>query len=151
MFSSSSQAEQVLKVRESVPKQVDKKSGGSQGERVWSSQGGGKDKHLFFSTFLSLLSHLKHFFCFVFFLSLGPELMITQLSLNSVKESEVARSCLTLCNPMDCSLPGSFVHGVFQARVLEGIAISFSRGSFQARDPAQVSHIVGRCFTIWAT
>ena len=81
MFSWSSQAEEVLKVKESIPKQVDKKSGGSQGERVWSSQGGGKDKHLFPSTFLSL-SHLKHLF---FFLSLGPELMITQLSLNSVK------------------------------------------------------------------
>ena len=68
MFSWSSQAEEVLKVRESIPKQVDKKSGGSRGERVWSSQGGGKDKHLFSSTFLSL-SHLKHFFVlFSFFL-----------------------------------------------------------------------------------
>ena len=46
---------------------------------VWSFQGGGKDKHLFFSTFLSL-SYLRHLFCFVLFLSLGPELMITQLS-----------------------------------------------------------------------
>ena len=43
--------------------------------------------------------------------------------------SEVAQSCPTLCNPMDCSLPGSSVHGIFQARVLEWIAISFSRGS----------------------
>ena len=43
-------------------------------------------------------------------------------------ESEVAQSCPTLCNPMDC-LPGSSVHGIFQARVLEWIAISFSRGS----------------------
>ena len=46
-----------------------------------------------------------------------------------VKESEVAQSCLTLCDPMDCSLPDSSVHGIFQARVLEWIAISFSRGS----------------------
>ena len=45
------------------------------------------------------------------------------------KESEVAQSCLTLCDPMDCSLPGSSVHGVFQATVLEWAAISFSRGS----------------------
>ena len=41
-------------------------------------------------------------------------------------ESEVAQSCLTLRDPMDCSLPGSFVHGIFQARVLEGGAIAFS-------------------------
>ena len=41
-------------------------------------------------------------------------------------ESEVAQLCLTLCDPMDCSLPGSFVHGIFQARVLEWVAIAFS-------------------------
>ena len=52
---------------------------------------------------------------------------------------------------MDCSLPGSSVHGIFQARVLEWVAISFSRGSSQHRDQTQVSGIVGRCFTIWAT
>ena len=43
-------------------------------------------------------------------------------------ESEVAQSCLTLRNPMDCSLPGSSVHGIFQARVLEWVAIAFSLG-----------------------
>ena len=41
--------------------------------------------------------------------------------------SEVAQSCPTLCEPMDCSLPGSSVHGIFQARILEWVAISFSR------------------------
>ena len=41
-------------------------------------------------------------------------------------ESEIAQSCLTLCDPMDCSLPGSSVHGIFQARVLEWGAIAFS-------------------------
>ena len=46
-------------------------------------------------------------------------------------ESEVAQSCPTLCDPVDCSLPGSSVHGIFQAIVLEWIAISFSRGSSQ--------------------
>ena len=40
----------------------------------------------------------------------------------------VAQSCLTLCDPMDCSLPGSSVHGIFQARILEWVVISFSRG-----------------------
>ena len=46
----------------------------------------------------------------------------------------VAQSCLILCNPMDCSLPGSSVHGILQARLLEWVAISFSRGSSQPRD-----------------
>ena len=53
--------------------------------------------------------------------------------------SEVAQSCLTLCDPMGCSLPGSSVHGIFQAIVLEWIAISFSRGSTQPRDRTQIS------------
>ena len=44
-----------------------------------------------------------------------------------VKESEVARSCLTLSDPMDCSPPGSSVHGIFQARVLEWVTISLSK------------------------
>ena len=52
---------------------------------------------------------------------------------------------------MDGSLPGSSFHRIFQARVLEWVAISFSRRSSQPRDWTQVSHIVGRCFTIWAT
>ena len=42
------------------------------------------------------------------------------------KESEVVQSCPTLCDPIDCSLPGSSIHGIFQARVLECVAISFS-------------------------
>ena len=67
------------------------------------------------------------------------------------KGSEVTQSCPTLCNPMECSLPGSSFHGFFQAIVLEWIAISFSRGSSQARDRTRVSHIVDRCFTVWAT
>ena len=45
------------------------------------------------------------------------------------KESEVAQSCLTLCDPMECSLPDSSVHGFFQARILEWVAISFPRRS----------------------
>ena len=52
---------------------------------------------------------------------------------------------------MDCSLPGSSVHGIFQARVLEWVAVSFCRGSSQPRDWTQVSCIAGRHFTIWAT
>ena len=59
-------------------------------------------------------------------------------------ESEIAQSCPTLSDPMDCSLPGSSVHGIFQAIVLEWIAISFSRGSSRPRDQTQVSCIVDR-------
>ena len=94
-------------------------------------------------------------------------------------ESEVTQLCLTLSDPMDCSLPGSSIHGIFQARVLEwgakplshlqffvtswttqsmefvrskywnGVAFPFPRGSFQPRDPTQVSHIAGGFFTSW--
>ena len=49
-------------------------------------------------------------------------------SLQSESESEVAQSCLTPCDPVDCSPPGSSVHGILQARILEWVAISFSRG-----------------------
>ena len=51
-------------------------------------------------------------------------------------EGEVAQSCLTLCDPMDCSLPGSSIHGILQARVLERVAISFSR------------HLMGMCIFV---
>ena len=66
-------------------------------------------------------------------------------------ESEVAQSCPTLCDPMDCSLPGSSVHGIFQARVLEWGAIAFFGRSFWPRDWTRVSRIVGRRFTICVT
>ena len=62
----------------------------------------------------------------------------------------VAQSCLTLCNPTDCSLPGSFVHGLSHARTLEWVAISFPRGSSQPRDQTCVSCIARGFFTIWA-
>ena len=55
----------------------------------------------------------------------------------------IAKLCLTLCNPMDYSLPGSSVHGIFQARILKWVAISFSRGSSWPRDQTCVS-CVGR-------
>ena len=63
----------------------------------------------------------------------------------------VTQSCPTLCDPMDCSLPGSSVHEIFQARILEWVAISFSRGSSQPRDWTQVSCTADRFFTDWAT
>ena len=66
-------------------------------------------------------------------------------------ESEVTRLCPTLCNPVDCSLRGSSVHGIFQSWVLEWVAISFSRGFSWPRNWTQVSCIAGGCFTLWAT
>ena len=51
----------------------------------------------------------------------------------------VVQSCLTLCDPVDCSLPGSSVHGIFQAGILKWIAIAFSRGSSRPRDRTHVS------------
>ena len=59
----------------------------------------------------------------------------------------LAQSCLTLCDPMNCSLLGSSVHGIFQARILEWVAVSFSRGYFWPRDRTCVSCIAGRFFT----
>ena len=66
-----------------------------------------------------------------------------------VKESEmlVAQSCLTLCDPMDCSPPGSSVLGILQAGILEWVAIPFSKGSSRLGDQTRVSLIAGRYFT----
>ena len=61
---------------------------------------------------------------------------------------KVTQSCLTLCDPVDCSPPGSSVHGILQARILEWVAYHFSRGSSQHRDQTQVSHIAGEFFII---
>ena len=63
----------------------------------------------------------------------------------------VAQSCPTLRDPMDCSPPGSSVHGIPQARILERVAIPFSRGFPQTRDCTRLSCIAGRYFTVWAT
>ena len=65
------------------------------------------------------------------------------------KKVLAAQSCLTLCDPRDCSLPDSSVHGILQARILEWVAILFSRGSSQPRDQSQVSYIADRLFTNW--
>ena len=63
----------------------------------------------------------------------------------------VAKSCLTLCNLVDWSPPGSSVHGILQARIPEWVAMSFSRGSSWPRDWTLVSCIAGKFFTVWAT
>ena len=60
----------------------------------------------------------------------------------------VAQSCPTLCDPTDCSPPGSSVRGILQARILEWVAMPSSRASFQPRNQTQVSHFAGGFFTI---
>ena len=66
---------------------------------------------------------------------LGPRLRCLVTPRKSAGETP-----LTLCDPMDCSLPGSSVHGIFQARILEWIAISFSRGSSSPRDGTHIPY-----------
>ena len=68
-----------------------------------------------------------------------------------VKVKIVSQSCLTLCNPMDCSSPRSSVHGILQARILEWVAIPFSRVCSWPRNWTWISCNAGRFFTIWAT
>ena len=67
------------------------------------------------------------------------------------RASKVTQSCPTLGNPIDCSLPVSSIHGIFQARVQEWVALSFFRGSSWPSDQTSVSRIADRRFTVWAT
>ena len=60
----------------------------------------------------------------------------------------VTKSYLIVCSPMDCSLPGSSVHGILYTRILKWVAMTSSRGSSQPRDQTQVSHIAGGFFTM---
>ena len=69
----------------------------------------------------------------------------------SQHEVLLAQSCLTLCDPMDCSPTGSSDHGIFQTRILQWVAISFSRGYSQPKDWTWVSFTAGRFFIVWAT
>ena len=73
----------------------------------------------------------------------------TIITANSISiEGEVAQSCPTRCDPVDCNLLGVSAHGILQARILEWIAIFFSMGSSQPRDQTRVSLIGGRRFNL---
>ena len=87
-------------------------------------------------------SVLPNWFLFFFFFLKIAHVLIC-IFLMKVK---VIQLCLTLCNPMDCT-----VRGILQARILEWVAVPFSRGSSQPRDQTQVSRIEGAFFTIWDT
>ena len=61
--------------------------------------------------------------------------------------AQLLQSCLTLCDPMDCNLPGSSVHGILQARILESVATPSSRGSSQPRGQSHISYV--SCICKW--
>ena len=95
----------------------------------------------------------QHFYC-------GGELKEIKNQQNAWGDTEsvsekskvlVGQSCPMLCDTMDCSPPSSSVHGISKARMLEWAAISFSRGSSWPSDRTQVSHTVGRQFTLCTT
>ena len=69
----------------------------------------------------------------------------------SYTKMKVLVTQLCLCDPMDRSPPGSSVHGILQARILEWVVILFSRGFSKPRDQIRVSYIGGRFFTVWVT
>ena len=83
-----------------------------------------------------LLSHFSH---------VGCHFLLQCMKVK--RESEVSQLCPTPSDPMDWSLPGSSIHRILQARVLEWVAISFSRGSSRPRDRTWVSCTAGRRFT----
>ena len=89
----------------------------------------------------SLISVFYYYFC------ICSSFLCPLVDIRKVRKVS-AQLCPTLCDPIDCSLPGSPVHGIFQAIVLEWIAISFSRLSSQPRARTWVSHIVDRGFTV---
>ena len=90
--------------------------------------------------------HIASFYCFqqhCCHIAVGSTLASLK---GACTHAQSLQSCLILCNPMDYSLPGSSVHGILQARILEWVAISFSRGSSGPRDWTQVSWVfcIGR-------
>ena len=89
-------------------------------------------------------------FLWMWLLCISPISGIRQ-HLSLCGEGLVAKSCLTLYDPMGCSPPGSSLHGTFQARILEWVAIPSSRGSSQPKDWTWIFCIAGSFFTDWAT
>jgi len=90
---------------------------------------------LFFGIFISFLYFL---FLFIYFLNVNIFFSLMDNFSGYIKSVFCGKKgscsvCLTLCHPMDCSLPGSSIHGIFQARILEWVAISFSRESSRVR------------------
>ena len=107
---------------------------------------GTKHIHTVVQISLSSVSQIFHFLNYILFSQLLPlwtihlqYIQVVSLCLGLSIGTVHAQSCLTLCDPMDCSPPGSYVYGISQARILEGVAISYSRGSSQTRDQTNIS------------
>ena len=83
--------------------------------------------------------------------ALGSPLYLSRSHSHRMKSVFITQLCATLCDSKDCSPSGYSVHGILQARILEWVAIPFSRGSSWLKDWTQVSHTAGRFFIIWAT
>ena len=110
------------------------------------------NKTIQWQVFLRKLLKLIFSFCVIVTERMGLNfILINYLYTICVYMCLDAQSSLTLCDPMDCSLPGFFIHGILQARILEWAAILFSRRSYGPRNWTQLSYIAGRFFTIWAT
>ena len=115
-------------------------------------------EYLYFKKILNSGSHVFHMhICFTtFFQQYSFDIRIlsifnyvyTHIHIYIHMHAESLKSCPVLCKPMDCSPPGSSVHGILQASILEWVAIHFSRGSSQPGDQTQVSFIASRFFTI---
>ena len=103
----------------------------------------------FFSLLKSEIVKLEIYYSLIMWF--GVITISNKLLTLSESESEVTQSCPTLCDLVDCSLPGSSVHEILQARILEWVAISFSRGSSRPRGRTQVSCIGVRRFNLQAT
>ena len=98
------------------------------------------------STDICVYLSVKDIFC----ISADKETCFQSCCKNSVQFSSFIRLCLTLCDPMDCSPPGSSVHGILQAIMLKWVVVLSSRGSSPSRDRTHIScgsHIVGGFFT----
>ena len=108
----------------------------------------GEDVHVLPTT-NAVPSNLQSFLLdfFVFFWMIWGSSLYILMEYNPGGAGLVAKSCPTLCNPMDCRRPGSSVCRISQARILEQVAISFSRGSSGSRDQTRVSCTAGGFFT----
>ena len=112
------------------------------------------ERHTFLPKWGGAVKAASYYLYFIFKLKKWSEMKVTQSCLIlcvCVWVCEVAQLCPTLCDLVDCSPPGSSLHGILQARILGWVAFPFSRGSSQPRDWTQVSHIAGGFFTSWAT
>ena len=89
----------------------------------------------------------QQYFCYI---STCQELQYEKITCSETLIIIVIQLCPTLCHPMDYSPPGPSVHGILQARILEWVAISFSRGYFRPRDQTCVSYIAGSFFTTYS-